>query len=154
MVITSLPRFWLQDLTKLPQPKQGKAPPKLRSTPLFDLVDIQQEVQSGRVSADDVVLVTEQARKDRRDRLPWTSSDLFHYIACLNPYKLGSAHDFKGAHWCLDSNGNWLACDSYAMRYDSQRRCRSAGGLDVYFKFSVDNQGGLVLLVISLHPPR
>lgn len=154
MVINSFPRFWLQDLSKLPQPRQGRDPPKLRSAPLFDLVDIQQEVQSGRVGADDVVLVTEQARKDRRERLPWTSSDLFQYIARLRPFNLASAHDFQGAHWCLDSNGNWHACDSYAMRYDSQLRCRSADGLEVYFKFSVNNQGGLVLLVISLHPSR
>jgi hypothetical protein len=118
------------------------------------LAQIQQEIQSGQVDSSDVIFVTGKAKKDRREHLPWTSTELFQYITCLKPYKFGSTHDFLGAEWCLDSYNNWHPCDAYAMRYDSDRGCRLASGLEVYFKFSVNDQGGLVLVVISLHPSK
>ncbi len=146
-----MPTYWLQDPSKLPEPKQGKRP-TLRRKPLFDLVSLQQEIQHGRLGPSDVQLVTVKSKKDRRECLPWTTDVLLHFITCLRPFSLKGTHDFHAAEWCLDEYENWYACDAYSMCYDSESRCRDASGLQVYLKFSLREDGGIVLVVVSLHP--
>ena len=64
------------------------------------------------------------------------------------------ANDYRKSEWCQVNGGSTVACDVYLMPYDDARRQRSAKGLDVYMKFSIDVAGLLTLVLVSCHPPR
>ncbi|MCA8917313.1 MAG: hypothetical protein KDB90_18130 [Planctomycetes bacterium] len=146
-----MPQLWLQDPQKLPRPAAGadKAP-ALRKTPLFDLLALQAELQAGRLGIDDVRIETVKCGKDLQ-KLKWTTRDLLDFILCLRPYKLNQQHDFEHARWCKDSGGRWYPCDAYAALYDTTNKCRAHGGVSVYVKFSIPENGDSLLIMISAH---
>ena len=146
-----MPQLWLQDPQKLPRPAAGadKAP-ALRKTPLFDLPALQVMLRTGALGIDDLLIATDDCRNDLQ-KLKWTHRDLLDFILCLRPYKLSQQHDFKHARWCKDSGGRWYPCDAYAALYDTTNKCRAHGGVSVYVKFSIPENGDSLLIMISAH---
>lgn len=134
--------LWRVDPVKLP-PKQARTR-KIRGGPLIDLAALQQAITDGRLSDDDVWLATKRAEHKVED-LTWSLRDLLGCIGCLAP------SDFKGSEWCEDSYGGTHACDAYAICYDDHACVRARNSCCYYLKFSMDDKGGLRLVVISCH---
>jgi len=134
--------LWLVDPTALPKPS-GKAR-KISRKPLFNLAGLQDAIHEGALGDDDVLLATRGCNKGMQT-LEWAIEDLLDCIQCL------CSADHRGAHWCENGAGQWLACDAYAIHYDEKRRCRSSHGLEFYLKFSIDEDGSLTLIMISTH---
>jgi len=143
--------LWLQGLANLPKPSGNKRPPPLRRKPLFCLTSLQSAIRSGTLGTDAVFLATTDCRSDLGRRLRWTLQDLLDYLTCLRAFDQKAAHDFLKAEWCKDSGGRWHACDSYAMHYDKARKCRDAKALNIYLKFSIEEDDSVLLVVISAH---
>lgn len=60
--------------------------------------------------------------------------------------------DYRGSHWCEDSDGGFHACDSYAIRVDEQNWSRDKNALEYYLKFSIDESSDRYMVMISCHP--
>lgn len=77
----------------------------------------------------------------------WNYSDVLQMLQCLQ------AGDYKKSEWCEVKRRNY-ACDVYVLKFDYERRVRSARGLEVYLKFSIDDVGQIALVVASCHGSR
>ena len=82
------------------------------------------------------------------DNYEWTNENVVQMLINLH------VNDYKKSEWCQVKGGSMVPCDVYVMPYDSIRQVRSAKGLDVYLKFSIETDGTLTLVVVSCHPPR
>lgn len=111
---------------------------------MIDLAALQQAITNGGLGDDDVWLATTKAEHNVED-LTWSLRDLLDCIGCLVPT------DFKCSEWCDDSYGGTHACDSYAICYDDSACVRARSSCSYYLKFSLDEEGGLMLVVISCH---
>lgn len=136
-------RYWLIDPTTLPAPTARKR--KLGRKPLIDLASLQQAIRTGALGEDDVLLGTIKAERNLGE-LDWFPQDVLDCIACLDPA------DHRNAAWCQDSDGDWHACDDYAIHYDetAKRRLRHSD-INFYLKFSISENGDLSLILISCH---
>jgi hypothetical protein len=138
-----MPSLWLVDVAGLPPPS-GKVR-KIGRTPLIDLARLQAAIEDGSLGENDVWLATRDCNNNVQD-LAWSFQDLLDCIRCL------VAADHKGAEWCQDSHGQWRACDAYAIRYDDTNRCRVRySDINYYLKFSIEEDGSLMLVMISVH---
>ncbi len=133
--------LWLIDRQALPERSPRRR--RIGSTPLIDLAGLQQAIRDGQLK--DVWVGTKPTENKLKD-LGWTFDDLLDCVACLTP------QDFKNAEWCEDSYGGWHPCDAYAIRYDdvAKRRVRYSD-INYYLKFSLDEAGGLTLVLIRCH---
>jgi len=52
--------------------------------------------------------------------------------------------------WCL-TDGGWFACYAYRICFDEGRNERRQGAVRFYLKFSLDDSGDLVLVLVSAH---
>lgn len=135
--------LWLVDPTSLKRPTETKR--KINRGPLIDLCGLQTAIKNKVLDRDAVEFATERSEKKMQD-LSWEVTDLLACIACLKP------DDFRNAEWCQDGYGNWYPSDAYAIRYDHIRRCRVRySDINYFLKFSIDEDGSLMLIVISVH---
>lgn len=140
--------LWLVDPASLKPPTQSRR--KIGPKPLIDLAGLQEAIRNGALDDEDVWLATRKCENNLQD-LDWSVRKLLDCVQCLTPYQHRGSHDFRNSEWCQDRNGNWCACDAYAIRYDEVRQCRSSGGLELFLKFSIDEDGALTLVMISAH---
>ena len=143
-----MPALWLIDPATLRRPS-GRTR-KFGRTPLIDLVGLQAAINSGQLGDDDVVLATRDCTKDLA-KFPWAIQDLLDCLKCVRPFRTQGHHDFKGSEWCQSSDGRWLPCDVYVIRYDEGERRWSHHGLEIYLKFSISDDDELELIMISVH---
>lgn len=59
--------------------------------------------------------------------------------------------DYLKSEWCQVRGGAMVACDVYALNYDSLRKQRHPRGLEIYLKFSLNEQGTLTIVLVSCH---
>jgi len=140
--------LWLVDPATLPIPSAKTR--KIGRKPLIDLVGLQAAIDAGEIDDDDVVLATRDCTKDLA-KFPWTIRDLLDCLRCVRPFHTKNFHDFKGAEWCQSSDGRWVPCDVYVIRYNEVGRCWSQLGLEIYLKFSITEDDELELIMISVH---
>jgi hypothetical protein len=134
--------LWLVDPATLPAPSDRKR--RIGRKPLINLAKLQMAINGGALGDDDVLLATHKCNTDVQN-LQWSVRDLLDCLGCLQP------GDHRGAEWCKNGGDQWVACDAYAIRYDDANRCRSKHGLEFYLKFSIDEDGALTLIMISVH---
>lgn len=139
--------LWLVEPSSLPQRRGTVRKIRIARQPLIDLEGLKAAITRGVLSEDDVWLATRKCDQELQ-ALRWTRPDLLDCIACLRP------DDHRGAEWCCDSSGRWHACDAYRLRYDEARRCRDPRALEFYLKFSIDEEGSLLLVMVSAHLSR
>jgi len=137
-----VPSLWLIAPATLSPPPKGKR--KIGSDPLIDLEALQAAINDATLGDDDVWLATAKCNTNVQD-LQWSIRDLLDCVGCLQP------GDHRGAEWCDDGEGKWVACDAYAIRYDDTKGCRTRHGLEFYLKFSIDEDDFLMLIMVSVH---
>lgn len=142
-MINFSPSLWAIDPATLGAPGTGRAR-KLGRRPLIDLAGLQAAIQQGRLSTEGVWPATQRSRNCLED-YGWSYGDVLHMLCCL------LAEDYKESEWCDVDGGRTVPADVYTIRYDEARRQRNRGGLEIYLKFSIDEQGGLTLVLVQNH---
>lgn len=135
--------LWRVDVAGLPPPTDECR--KIGRDPLIDLASLQAAIDDGALGENDVWLATRKCNRNVQS-LEWSYQDLLDCIRCL------AVGDYKGSEWCEDSQGGCHACDAYAIRYDPINRCRVRhSNINYYLKFSIKEDGSLMLVMISVH---
>lgn len=137
--------LWHIHPSSLPPPKgQNRS---IKRGPLIDLPLLQQEIWQKTLGEDDVWVATARCLRDLESAC-WAYADVLRMLTCLAP------QDYRKSEWCDVQGGRTQACDVYVLPYDSERASRSPRGLEVYLKFSVDDAGQLMLILVSCHGSR
>ncbi len=142
-MINSVPNVWKVDVTGLVRPKKGQTR-KIAQQPLIDLDTVQSAIAHQLLAVDDVWLATHRCRS-RLEDYEWTYEDVLKMFCCLR------AEDYKQSEWCDVDGGRMVPADVYTIPYDDKRRERSSHGLVFYVKFSIDDFGGLTLVLVQCH---
>ena len=154
-----MPRFWRRDpgTLRAPQPKASRV---IWGGRLFDLTALQTLLGSGEFDLDALVFGTRGARADR-ERNRWKHEDVLHMLTLLKepappaPGAVERANDYVKSEWCEVDGENdmrWAPCDVYRMHVDLERLQRHPQGTEVYFKFSVEDDGYITIVMASCHP--
>lgn len=148
MVIKSQTAYCLVPVAALAgSPGAGRA---IKGGPLFDLPALQAAIEQGLLVEESIWLATDRCERDMQN-YRWGFADVLRMVACLVPGRQG---DYKKSEWCKVVCERWVPCDVYRLNYDSERQRRSQNALEVYLKFSVDEAGGLTLVLVSCHGSR
>lgn len=142
-MIKSAPNVWRIDVQALVPPKQGQTR-KITGGPLLDLALLQDAIASGQLSADSVWVATRRCQSHLED-CQWTYEDVLQILACL------TGQDYKGSEWCDVDGGSRYPADAYRIPYDEERRQRQPRALEIYLKFSLDDDGALTLVLVQAH---
>lgn len=142
-MIKSAPSVWKVNVGTLSPPKKGQTR-KIGRQPLIDLGAVQAAINGGLLVDDDVWLATQRCRS-RLEDYEWTYADVLQMFRCLRP------EDYKESEWCDVDGGRTVPADVYTIQYDERRRGRSRNGLVFYVKFSIDDVGGLTLVLVQCH---
>lgn len=59
--------------------------------------------------------------------------------------------DYKKSEWCEVDGGGMFPCDVYHLPFDELRGERNPNGLSISMKFSLDEHGELMLVLVSCH---
>ncbi len=101
------------------------------------------------LSEDDVIAWTEKCVADLQK---WSldSSDLVELVRIAV-----TRGRFRGSEWCVQkAKGPWAACDSYTLiRREFIENAHKDMDTEYYLKFAI-SRTGVVMLVISCHPPE
>jgi len=76
--------------------------------------------------------------------LQWRFARVVQVIKSLH------SSDYHRSMWCL-TDGGWFACYAYRICFDEGRNERRQGAVRFYLKFSLDDSGDLVLVLVSAH---
>lgn len=142
-MINSTPSVWKVDVTALSRPKKGQTR-KIGRQPLIDLGAVQAAIAGGLLVDDDVWPATRRCWNSLED-YEWTYADVLQMFNCLR------AEDYKESEWCDVDGGRTVPADVYTIAYDDKRSERSRNGLVFYVKFSIDDAGGLTLVLVQCH---
>ena len=141
-MINFTPNLWLIDLKQLVKPAKGRS--RRLSGPVLDLRVLQNAIATGQLSAEGVWPATRRSRNSLED-YQWSYADVLNVFRCL------LAGDYKNSEWCAIDGGRTVPCDVYTIRYDEARCQRNPRGIEVYLKFSIDDEGTLTLVLVQSH---
>ena len=113
--------------------------------PLVDMVALQTLLSSGSFDLDNLWIATDKCEHDL-SKESWKVSDVLQMLACLHRQQ-----DYRKSEWCQVLGGGMVSCDVYVTRYDAERQPRDPRGLEVYLKFSIDDDGQLTIVMVSCH---
>ncbi|HNU10986.1 MAG TPA: hypothetical protein PKJ45_06435 [Rubrivivax sp.] len=105
---------------------------------------VQAAIAGGLLADENVWPATRRCRNSLED-YEWSYADVLRMFGCLRD------GDYKGSEWCDVDGGRTVPPDVYTIQYDEERGERSRSGLSFYVKFSIDDQGGLTLVLIQCH---
>lgn len=142
-MINSAPNVWKISVGTLNPPKKGKTR-KIGRQPLIDLGAVQTAIAGGLLVDDDLRPSTRRCRNSLED-LTWSYADVLQMFSCLR------AEDYKESEWCDVDGGRTVPADVYTIAYDDKRQERCRNGLVFYVKFSIDDAGGLTLVLVQCH---
>ena len=148
MVIKSQTGYWVVDTAFLSW--QPGADRKIKGGPLIDLAALQDGIRQGLLVDESVWLATDRCERDLQN-YRWGHADVLTMLDCLKP---GPKGDYRKSEWCEVKGGRWVPCDVYRLNYDSERQCRNPNALEVYLKFSIEEDGALTLVMVSCHGSR
>lgn len=114
---------------------------------LIDLDVLQACVRRGVLGEDDVWMATERCERDLQNY----RIDLEGVLTLLASLR---DVDYCKSEWCSIGAAEMVPCDVYRIRYDLERWERNRNGLEVYLKFSIDEDGGVSLILVSCHGSR
>ena len=134
--------MFLLDLNQLLKPAKGKS--RKITGPVLDLKALQTVITSGQLSAEGVWPATKRSRNSLED-YRWSYEDVLKFFSCLQ------AEDYKNSEWCDIDGDRMVPCDVYTICYDEPRRQRNPRGIEVYLKFSIDDEGTLTLVLVQSH---
>ena len=141
-VINSVPNLWLFDLNQLAKPARGRS--RRIAGPVLDLGVLQSAIVSGQLTAEGVWPATRRSRNSLED-YQWNYKDVLNIFRCL------LAGDYKNSEWCDIDGDRTVPCDVYTICYDEVRCQRNPGGIEIYLKFSIDDEGTLTLVLVQSH---
>jgi hypothetical protein len=154
-----MPSFWRRDPGSLSPPGPDGSR-EIDGGRLFDLTALQTLLNSGDFDLDALVFGTRGARADQ-ERNRWKHDDVLHMLTLLKepaPPEHGSVesgNDYRKSEWCevdAEHGRRWVPCDVYRMRVDLEKLQRHSRGTEVYFKFSVEDDGYVTIVMASCHP--
>jgi hypothetical protein len=127
---------------------------------LLELTALQALLRTGSFDLDALVFGTRGARDDR-EKNRWRNDDVLQMLMLLKEpaAKVKGAvedpNDYVKSEWCevdAEVGMRWVACDVYRMNIDLARLERHRNGTEVYFKFSVEDDGSITIVMASCHP--
>jgi hypothetical protein len=157
------PGFWKRDPATLPPPP----PPKVKGARqiaggrLLELTALQQLLASGNFDLDGLWLANPKTRKDVGERLGWEHPQVLQALLLLKEPAaktkgaVEDQNDYVKSEWCevdAEVGKRWVACDVYRMTIDLVTLQRHRGGIEMYFKFSVEDDGSITIVMASCHP--
>ena len=139
----------------MPPPTDGTGGRRIRGGALIDLQGLQALLRSGEFDLDKLWFATSGARNDR-EKYEWSSAQVLDMLLDLHgPH--ATPNDYWKSEWCevdAEVGMRWVACDVYRMNYDLERFERTRDGTQMYFKFSLDEDGFVTIVLASCHPSR
>lgn len=157
------PRFWKRDPATLPPPPAGTRPAGQRQISggrLLELTQLQALLATGDFDLDALWLANPKTRKDV-ERLRWEHGHVLQALLLLKEPTAKSRgavedpNDYVKSEWCevdAEVGKRWVACDVYRMTVDLVTLQRHRGGTEMYFKFSVEDDGSVTIVMASCHP--
>ena len=142
-MINYTPNLWLFDLNLLVKPAKGKS--RRITGPVLDLNALQSVIASGQLSANEGVWPATKRSRNSLEDYKWTYADVLKIFSCL------LAGDYKNSEWCDIDGDRMVPCDVYTICYDEARCQRNPRGIEVYLKFSIDDNGTLTLVLVQSH---
>lgn len=127
---------------------------------LFDLTALQAFLASDQFDLDAIVFGTRGARSDR-ERNNWKHKDVLNMLMLLKepaaptPGAVEVVNDYVKSEWCQvdgEKDMRWVPCDVYRAHIDLVRLQRNKQGTEIYFKFSIEDDGYLTIVMASCHP--
>lgn len=130
-----------------PQPVGNGAARKITGGPLYPVDEVLRVISQGGSS-----VIHAWTQKCTQDMQKWSldTDDLLELIGIsINKGR------FIGSEWCEQKpNGPWAACDAYTVnRKEWIPATHREIDLEYYVKFAI-GKTGVVLLVVSCHPPE
>ncbi len=158
------PQYWKRDPATLrpPPPPGQKAGREIRGGRLLELTALQTLLASGNFDEDALWFATTGSRRDR-EKHSWRNGDVLQMLLLLSEpaAKVKGAredpNDYLKSEWCevdAEAGMRWAACDVYVVKLDLLTLKRHTNGTEMYFKFSVEDDGTITLVMASCHPSR
>ena len=145
-VINSSKSYWRIDPASLPPFVAGaRGGRRIKRGPLIDLDALQSLLKSGNFDDDKLDLANPDCIKDMQKE-GWSSTDVLNMLAGLC-----EKNDYYKSEWCAIHGSRMVPCDVYRTPFDAARGCRTPKGLLVYIKFSIEEDGGLTIALVSCH---
>lgn len=141
-------RFWLRDPGSVPAPKNGPRGREIRGSAIWDLSKLRALLSSGDFDLDQLWFATRGARDDR-DKHRWRVSTVAQMLLDLRDT------EYRKSEWCEvegETGMRFVPCDVYVMNYDLDQLQRDRHGSELYFKFSIDDDGVVTIVLASCHP--
>lgn len=150
IVINHVNTLWKRAPSTIPK-ATGKNR-KISKGPIINLPELQKLIRSNAIDFDKDQLwpATPKCRKDITERYGWSYSQIARMICALKP-GTGANGDYKKSEWCEVDGGNLYPCDVYHLPFDEVRGERNPRGLVIYLKFSLSEEGDVVLVLVSCH---
>lgn len=154
--------YWKRDPAHLPPPpaKGSRKSREIKGGRLLSLTALQALLSTGSFDLDALVFGTRGARDDR-EKNRWKNADVLNMLMLLREpaAKVKGAvedrNDYVKSEWCeveAEVDMRWVACDVYRMNIDLARLQRDRNGTEIYFKFSVEDDGSITIVMASCHP--
>ncbi|NHZ90558.1 hypothetical protein F2P45_16260 [Massilia sp. CCM 8733] len=84
------------------------------------------------------------------ERYSWDRAQVGCMLCALRPGRRPKG-DYQKSAWCEVDGGGMFACDVYHLPFDEVRGERNPNGLSIYLKFSLDEYGEPMLVLVSCH---
>lgn len=140
-----MPGLWKRPLGSIPS-AQGQRR-RISGGALINLDALRRSVQEGTLDEENVWAATDSCERDLENE-QWSYEDVLHMLSSL------TTSDYRKSEWCQIKGGHLYPCDVYVLPYDCDRGARNAQGFEVYIKFSVREDGQLMLVLVSCHASR
>ena len=149
-VINHVTTLWKRAPGTIPKPT-GKNRSISRG-PVINLPELQKLIRDKTIDFDNDQLwpATRKCRYDITERYGWEYTQIAQMICALKP-GTGVQGDYRKSEWCEVDGGELYPCDIYHLPFDEERGVRNPSGLVIYIKFSLTDQGDIVLVLVSCH---
>lgn len=127
-----------------PEHKPTESRQQLGDKPLIDLTRLQGWLGRSEFDVEYDLWVATRKCDHNLEALGWSHAQLVRVIRTLR------TADYHRSEWC-ETEGGWYPCDAYRIEYDEARGQRKPGAVRFYVKFSLDDSGDLVLVLVSAH---
>lgn len=149
-MIKCAPTLWIRAPNSISPGAAGKR--TIAKGPLINLALLQDHLTDGILDVDNDEQFWPATPKCRKDlaKYSWTHKQVGSMLCSLRPGRKPKG-DYKKSEWCAVDGGEMYPCDVYELPFDELRNQRNNNGLTVYLKFSLGQDGELMLVLVSCH---